>query len=494
MKQKLKSLRHFLFAGMAIAIALSCSKEVYEDSPHEASTEGLKIRHIKFGEFKSNSQAYEKYALYEQTKQRKATSRMIEDTVYNYIINTDQGKYIEDGAYNSYTFPVSKADISPDSKIENVLFSLNNSGEYDTYLVKYDFTPEELLNFSEEDLNSHEVNYTYIGEDGKAAVLICVDIYREECGPPREGNNDGGSIDPECTWVLQSSTCGFAGGGGGPDEGNPGTGTGTGGGGGGNPSTPPQPPCHGGGCPPIITTPVMDEAPIDNCEELKKLLKVPTYPVVAPNKTVPKSIAYLQGRLSGFNPPSNEEGFNFRNDARSYADAVPYADTSPTSVIYSDDPDVYGGTHIHLESLYGMFSHEDIGTLHNFATHYNYNGQAPDYSIPVHVLVTKNKTYALKIDNWSRFNVVMRAIYNNETKKRTFKRNLEKTYQNLRKTNGTSQTDYELAFLNYLKEQHIFASLYRLTTPAESEEKQNWEKLTIGGTISSPIVLKNPCN
>jgi len=514
-----------LFATFFLAIG--CNED---DSKLSAKPESqVTHRHINFQEF--SKQFPEPAARLVQQNKKSAGNILQRGEVYDaqndFTILTDKIFMGENEGGSYYTFQITREN-GDFQGLENLVLVSDGEGGFTPLLTKYSLTDEELLTLSSggkvealgQKMTYEALEGVDFGGSSSAKGTPCMIHIVAYCEYENQ-DHDGGVLPNgqpcpgHAEALVMSGDCGNGGlfgpgysdpgPGNGPGAGTGiGTGTGTGSGpGAGSPGTgssnggsapPPEPPCQGRNCPPVITSPVMEEAPIDNCEELKKLLKVPTYPVVAPNKTVPKSIAYLQGRLSGLNPPSNEEGFNFRNDARSYADAVPYADTSPTSVIYSDDPDVYGGAHIHLESLHGMFSHEDIGTLHNFATRYNYNGQAPDYSIPVHVLVTKNKTYALKIDNWSRFNVVMRAIYNNETKKRTFKRNLEKTYQNLRKTNGTSQTDYELAFLNYLKEQHIFASLYRLTTPAAPEEKQNWEKLTIGGTVSYPTVLKNPCN
>ena len=62
-----------------------------------------------------------------------------------FIINTEYSKYIDKGNYNSYTFStVQKGN----ENIKNVLFSLNETGEYDAFLVEYGFNKLELLNIS----------------------------------------------------------------------------------------------------------------------------------------------------------------------------------------------------------------------------------------------------------------------------------------------------------------------------------------------------------
>ena len=53
----------------------------------------------------------------------------------------DQVLYIELGNYHSYTFKVDKQDALP---LQNITFSINDTGDYDAFFVTYDITQEEL--------------------------------------------------------------------------------------------------------------------------------------------------------------------------------------------------------------------------------------------------------------------------------------------------------------------------------------------------------------
>lgn len=141
MKQKLKK---FLFLIATFLVVLSCSKDVYDEDAQFSDPKRMLVKKIGFAELKSNNQVFAKYADFEEAKERRKNSRIIEDTIYNYTIDTEKGIYIEKGDYNSYTFATQKADSQPTDKIENIVFMLNSKGEYDTYIVRYDFTAEEL--------------------------------------------------------------------------------------------------------------------------------------------------------------------------------------------------------------------------------------------------------------------------------------------------------------------------------------------------------------
>ena len=261
MKQKLV----LFFLCAAFFAAISCSKEVY-DEDILTSASSLNISRIKLKEFQDNKLAFEKYESFQESKELKKNSRIIEDTIYNFTIDTDEGVYIEKGDYNSYTFPVHKSDGVSGSKIENILFTANGSGDYDAYIVKYDFTAEELKTLTTAELNTKEVLYTPIGVEGK--YTMCVFMYSEDCSAHP-------GCDCGCVMVLEASICASDGGAGNwpgadnmpsyspPSTPNTGNNPGQHGGGGGVPGT-------GNGYNPnlpVITTPIFDGSEAPNpCE------------------------------------------------------------------------------------------------------------------------------------------------------------------------------------------------------------------------------------
>lgn len=140
-----------------------------------------------------------------------------------------------------------------------------------------------------------------------------------------------------------------------------------------------------------------------------------------------------------------------------------------------------------------MFSHDDIPILRNFGTKYDYGGGSPNYSIPVNMLISKNGTYAIKIDRWGVFNAMMIDIYNNDDKKEIFRKKIEKRYSKFRDINhlpNGTVNDYEKTFLEFInKDYYLGISLYKL-----SEDMNKWTKLTLGGTVNNPTVIKTDSN
>src|SRR5690606_37409906 len=68
--------------------------------------------------------------------------RGIHSHEYGFTIHTEYAKLIEtEEGYRSYTFYISNDSL--DGPMENLLFSLNEEGGYDAYVVRYDFTEEE---------------------------------------------------------------------------------------------------------------------------------------------------------------------------------------------------------------------------------------------------------------------------------------------------------------------------------------------------------------
>ncbi len=95
----------------------------------------------------------------------KTTNRdTITSNEYGFIIDTDYVKYVENGNYNSYNFEIIR-DSPEDDKLENLFLTLNEDEEYDTFIIKYDFTLEELNSLTQEELDNKTTQYTTIDFD-----------------------------------------------------------------------------------------------------------------------------------------------------------------------------------------------------------------------------------------------------------------------------------------------------------------------------------------
>lgn len=122
--------------------------------------------------------------------------------------------YLESGDYHSYTFVVDKENVLP---LQNITFSLNDDGTYDSYLLTYDITQQELeainsgvsLNLDNKtnvellDLESDD----YINKNSTSGAFRCSTVITESCNVV-DTCDWGGSVHvagPGCTQVNGTS-------------------------------------------------------------------------------------------------------------------------------------------------------------------------------------------------------------------------------------------------------------------------------------------------
>ncbi len=178
------------------------------------------------------------------------SSKLVFDDKSGLYFDDEKGLYIEKDNLKSYTFPIIRT--SSDEKIKNICFNEKENGNYDVYLVKYDFTMQQALTLTEEQKAASEKQFISLMKDGvklEELKLQCIDIYvtttTEYVVPVDEGEltgNYGNTTVSHTTSVFIGSFCtmqGFSGGnqGGGNASGesggsgssgtgqNPGTGT-----------------------------------------------------------------------------------------------------------------------------------------------------------------------------------------------------------------------------------------------------------------------------
>jgi hypothetical protein len=220
MKQKLQKITKLILFCFVIILS-SCEKDLYEEALEPRNE--LKIINVSLEKLsKLDNEKLFKKVNEIRIKRKKTLDKIIIDSINNFYFDDTNGIEIErQNGYKSYTFPINREHN--DGKIENLLFSKKLNGEYDAYIVKYDFTEEELNDFTHKDITKRKVKYTAVNHaklptTGRLGV-ICFDnwtaITTSLYGDCTETHSNGVTCSPTTTttWVLTSTDCYFTGGG-----------------------------------------------------------------------------------------------------------------------------------------------------------------------------------------------------------------------------------------------------------------------------------------
>ena len=533
MKYKLKNYLKLgiLLIGVSLFI-VSCQKDDDLKSNTKEETKKFTITPLFSKDLENKKEIINKINdINKKDFKRTSLNKTITDSISGIEIKTEYANYIEypDYNYHSYTFAVVNTPVN--GGLENVFLSLQADGSYKEFLAHYNVSQEEidmmntgqfvnlenkititeLSNSSFSDATNNKVYYdndtmcwvntTWIPgslcSEGVhnywdiVAGIICVAQYQ-----PTQGfhhtynmfcNQDSGN---------NNSTTPIN---------NPSNGTQSGAGG---TSTPPQDEtvvvtCNtrGSNC-----LPELDPIREKNCEELQKLLDMEADPTNSSPSTLKEVIADLKTGLPG----EYEEGYELKHtssDLDTSFDAVPPNRRDEGKCEYKVTINLYGGIHLHvnnanqyLDSKYDpMFSHGDIFDLIKFQQNYNNpsDPNPPDNSLFVHLLVTYQGTYAIKIKNPLKFQE-LNNILSNRRDKRKFERRFDQRFLKHNDTNGNpagSPSDYETTLLKYINhERDLGISLFKTVNDANGVPT-NWEEITIvnGDTQNSNLVPK-PCN
>ena len=115
-------------------IVQSCQKENSQEEAELQST-GLVLKHYSKRDIEKNPKLASRLREFNEklteNQLAKFSTKSIYNPEYDFTIYTDLATYIENGDYHSYTFPLVQG---ADEKLTNVLFELNDQGEYDAFL------------------------------------------------------------------------------------------------------------------------------------------------------------------------------------------------------------------------------------------------------------------------------------------------------------------------------------------------------------------------
>ncbi|HET8839137.1 MAG TPA: hypothetical protein VFM82_09135 [Flavobacteriaceae bacterium] len=387
----------------------------------------------------------------------------------SYTILTDRIFQIGTDSTNVYSFKIQKTDsLAIDFK--NFVIYERSDGSFTFYIYHFQPVEDPELDFPfVPEISEVDANLVDISDFGVSARdLPCgigfselVPVYGLYCDCCDGSCN---THDPYSTilgweWEWNANSCGPSGsGGGGPG------GSGSGGGDGGdNEDNDPPNNDSGHDLPGVVPInsddgPTMEPEDIQNCNELGKIS------------------TDLDVRLA-------------LNDLK---DDFDYGTDHETGYTFNHNS--------FLNPISQAFSVQDIAILFKIANTYN-NG-TPDYSIPVMILVSGQKAYALKINDFSKFSQ-LQDEFEDEIKYKTLTENLGDEFD--RRTSGynDSAKSYQELFLEYLQKKDMGLSLFaadksdlEYINNGTSMENQpiHWKKLSLEGPPNNNEVVETPCN
>ncbi|WP_395045485.1 hypothetical protein [Flavobacterium sp.] len=151
---------------------LSCEKDLYEQSIQNNSREvTLKEVSLKNLDKSISSRINSEISKIKKMKYETTSdgNRIEYDSNLNIYIDTENGNLISVDGKNFYTFPMFK---DAENKIENILFADKGNGEIDTYLIKYNVSPEVYKTLTREQIQNLEVQYQKIFWSGGEQVCF----------------------------------------------------------------------------------------------------------------------------------------------------------------------------------------------------------------------------------------------------------------------------------------------------------------------------------
>ena len=486
--QSIRKKKNFFlyFVFSALFLTSSCMKEDFEENESQSSKRIVK--RITLDEFRKNKAAFAKY---EQIASKKGNvqGKMVYNELYDFYIDTNSILYIENGNYNSMTFPIYR-DENTENIHENLFLHLQPNGEYSSYILRYNLTNQDIYN--------HKNGLPIANLSSKTTIVVLDDfdssalLNRGGCVPEFVANfeyqvvttqvpiNNGDltgefGYETVTTYVVIGVTytylgCfggGSTGGDGGGSSGSDGGPFGSGGGGSGTGGTNPE------GNDPEFGIQIRDK----NVEYLNKLTN---YAPDADN-SIPDYIDELTEKLSA---PLEEEGAEFRSNGSNFAfypcDVVGFNYVKFNNAVANSLVRI----HKHHVQLDPIPSIEDVfGFAEFFKQKKDLN--APDKDNITSIVVTEKGLFAMRVEDETKLEQ-FRNLLNDKDKRDEiiedfFKEVTEKARKDCSNCNQ-NQIDnllqtYFMNFLNKLNVKYglgisIYKGLYEPLTG-----KYSWFKL-----------------
>lgn len=395
MKKKIRILKNLLIFNIAFML-FSC--EVQEDFVEYKSEMKIKKVSVKDimqkPEHKNVRKPISDFKEIVLSKNKQNTqAKLVYNEQYGLYIDDENGMFIEKDGIQSYTFRIRRTGT--EDKLENIVFKSNSNGDFETLIVTYDITYDEIKNLGKEEIQNRNVQYsTYNYQTEGLPTLVCVQTWVFTMVPPDEGDLTGGSIDYVGIWVLSAEDCAWVGGGGGGStsgvggtSGNTGGYTGGGGGGGSN---------NTGGTntnTPIITTPITTGGDLIDLS-LPELNKITTQNENGTN-ILRNTIDQMKSNLNN----GSEEGIEFSLNSDDTYTPFPMPsgfDGIQFPPVSTNNPLIR--MHKHHSGLDPIFSAEDIiGMVGFYLDKQNLNPSSPQNTNITSIMVSVSGVHALRV-------------------------------------------------------------------------------------------------
>lgn len=498
-----------------LIIMYSCHQDdSYYHTEKDFSTE-VRVRKITFNDiiYKPEHSRVQRYVLefknnVSKIRSQNTQGKFVYNEDYDFYIDEENGLFIEKEDYYSYTFRVKRPQS--EEKLENVVFASKPEGGFETTIITYDITYDELEQYGIHEIQNRDVKYYSYDYQSREFLpsLVCVEVwtFQDAQYPINEGNVTGGPIVYE-GWSLLTMDCTWVGGGagsGGNGTSSGGNGTSSGGSSGGGGSS-----NNSGGStsnnnpPKIITTPIgKPENSPDPCPSLTRLLNPDEQNLqhyidelaILHQQNIGNEVSYsFSKEKTGWDDENNRYTFNNYNAHYNIGTDISVGITGGFS---NSGPIYYSSIHLHTK-LHGaagsIFSWGDIKYLKelydSLKAPQDYVVLNNDISTLVFVpdpLNTNNyNVYALAVNNFTH---LMNEI-NNEfenPKWSDFSDERERTLK-INDYYGTkyeeNKDNLEAYFLNKFSNYGI--SLFKL-------EGNQWKKLLLSSDGQS--ITKKTCN
>lgn len=215
MKKTLNLIIKPLLILVIIAFA-GCDKDLYEDSIKDSS-KNITVSKISIDDLDkiTSSKISSEISKFKNIRSESTSQGRFEyNSSLEIFIDTENGRLREIDGKEFYTFPMFKEN---ETDLQNVLFEIKSDGSLQSYFIKYDVTPEEFNELSNEDILNLDSEYQKIMSADGSTEYICVELYSVETVYNQfelsEGNGNPSSSSSVATYV--GSFCNWVEGGGG---------------------------------------------------------------------------------------------------------------------------------------------------------------------------------------------------------------------------------------------------------------------------------------
>ena len=205
-------MKKILLLSFLVIFINSCSKDHYDEANSNSNNSNKFIyKKVKKETLIKNSTLQKKLNELTNLQKNLKESRLVYDSIYDFSIDTRQANYLQNGDYESFTFPIIRANSD---LAENLLISKNANNTYDAFIIKFKFDNTQYQGLSSaEILRSIDkivpINFDYTLLLGAKCDynLVCFENVVWDVIPTNQGDNVGGADLYEMGWVVESTFC-----------------------------------------------------------------------------------------------------------------------------------------------------------------------------------------------------------------------------------------------------------------------------------------------